>query len=97
MICRCPQRAVLTALVVSLAFTVATAAEPSTEKQLARAKARFDRISIRALRMAVTDLHKTFPKRYPKGPEYLKKLTALEGRIGEIRKLRGLSSISRRT
>jgi len=87
MICRYPQRAVPAALVVLLVFTIATAAEPSTPKQLANAKARFDRISIRALRMAITDLHKTFPKRYPKGPEHLKKLAAWDGRIGEIRKL----------
>ncbi|MBL7219889.1 MAG: SUMF1/EgtB/PvdO family nonheme iron enzyme [Phycisphaerae bacterium] len=87
MIWKYPKRAVLVALVVSMVFTAARAAEPSAAQQLAGAKARFDRVSIRALRMAVTDLHKTFPKRYPKGPEYLKKLTALEGRIGEIRKL----------
>jgi len=82
-----PTRVVLCALAVSLTLTAAGAAEPSIGRRLVDARARFDRISINALRMAVTDLHKTFPKRYPKGPEYLKKLTALEGRTGDISKL----------
>jgi len=34
--------------------------------------------NLRALRLAVTDLSETFGRRYPKGPEYLARLDALE-------------------
>jgi len=74
----------LSALAVVAVFTVSAAAEPQVAKRPADAEARFARVSIRALRMAITDLHRTFPKRYPKGPEYLKRLTILEKRAGEI-------------
>jgi hypothetical protein len=94
MIYKDPKRAVLPALALCLAFgagalpaIAAEDSEPSAAEQLANAKARFEGMSIRALRMAIMDLHKTFPKRYPRGPEYLKKLTARESRIDEIRKL----------
>ncbi len=87
MICRYHRRGILSALVVAITFAAAPAAESSGDKQLAGAKARFDRISIRALRMAITDLHKTFPKRYPGGAERLKQLAALEARAAEIKKL----------
>ena len=37
-----------------------------------------------ALRLAIEDLTRTFPKRYPRGDQYLRQLETWQGRIGEI-------------
>ncbi|MHC4201483.1 MAG: TolB family protein, partial [Planctomycetota bacterium] len=42
------------------------------------------RMNISALRLAIEDLTRTFPKRYAKGPEYLRQLETWQGRIAEI-------------
>ena len=87
MSCGYLKQALFSALALLFLCNTAAGANAGDAKKLADAKARFDRISVRALRMAITDLHKTFPKRYPKAPEYLKRLTALEGSFERIGKL----------
>ncbi|MBT3202252.1 MAG: hypothetical protein HN350_20320, partial [Phycisphaerales bacterium] len=43
-------------------------------------------VSFPAIRMAINDLAKTFPKRYPRGDEYLRRLAQWEKRAEGIRK-----------
>jgi len=71
---------------VNLQEAAAEAKASDRAVRLAAAKASFEMVSVRALRMAIKDLHRTFPKRYAKGPEYLKRLDAWGKRLGDIRK-----------
>ena len=54
---------------------------------------RMERVSLKALRLAIEDLRQTFPERYTKGEKYLRRLADLEAGMPELRE--GLAQCER--
>jgi formylglycine-generating enzyme required for sulfatase activity len=79
-------------VVVQSPLRAAETAKPHVSRQdeiepscpLSQAKADLEMVNFKALRMAVQDIIKTFPGKYPRGPEFLNRIEACEKRLPKI-------------
>ena len=70
--------------VASAATVGQAAATPKKTDRFAAAQAALAKVSFRAMRTAIDDLSRTFPQRYAKGPEYLKRAIVWEKKLPAI-------------